>query len=213
MPLHLLNWSASLLDSLTEPCSIHHCQPSSFLSFFSCLDTGSLHFLPCPRHGPLEVSALPHFPVALHSEPQGLTPLPRFLFHKELTQRNRATEDVKGKRTTCKAETPIQGAPPPAQCSSSVLTPKLCTHQRKGREELHHLLLSPHMAFLFPGSHPPCPEAGKRSSTRLCDLSSVLWPLCFGQEATVRNGHEMTDWIQIGKGVSHPAYLIYMQSI
>ena len=38
-----------------------------------------------------------------------------------------------------------------------------------------------------------------------------------GQEATVRTGHETTDWFQIGKGVnksvySHPAYLTYMQS-
>ena len=41
-PLRLLNWSASLLVSLTEPCSVHHCQPPSFLSF-NCLDTGSLH--------------------------------------------------------------------------------------------------------------------------------------------------------------------------
>ena len=38
-----------------------------------------------------------------------------------------------------------------------------------------------------------------------------------GQEATVRTGHEKTDWFQIGKGVvkavyCHPAYLTYMQS-
>ena len=38
-----------------------------------------------------------------------------------------------------------------------------------------------------------------------------------GQEATVRNRHGTTDWLQIGKGVCqgcicHPAYLTYMQS-
>ena len=41
-----------------------------------------------------------------------------------------------------------------------------------------------------------------------------LWA---GQEATVRTGHETTDWFQIGKEYikavyCHPAYLIYMQS-
>ena len=38
-----------------------------------------------------------------------------------------------------------------------------------------------------------------------------------GQEATVRTGHGITDWFQIGKGVRQgcilsPAYLTYMQS-
>ena len=38
-----------------------------------------------------------------------------------------------------------------------------------------------------------------------------------GQEATVRTGHETTEWFQIRKGVCqgcicHPAYLIYMQN-
>ena len=38
-----------------------------------------------------------------------------------------------------------------------------------------------------------------------------------GQEATVRTGHETTDWFQIGKGVHQgcilpPAYLTSMQS-
>ena len=38
-----------------------------------------------------------------------------------------------------------------------------------------------------------------------------------GQEATVRTGHGMTDWFQIGKGLSqgrycHSVYLTYMQS-
>ena len=38
-----------------------------------------------------------------------------------------------------------------------------------------------------------------------------------GQEATVRTGHGIIDWFQIGKEYvkavyCHPAYLIYMQS-
>ena len=41
-----------------------------------------------------------------------------------------------------------------------------------------------------------------------------LWA---GQEATVRTGHETTDWFQIGKEYikavyCHPAYLTYIQS-
>ena len=48
-------------------------------------------------------------------------------------------------------------------------------------------------------------------------LSCLLRNLYAGQEATVRTGHETTDWFQIGKGVRqglycHPAYLTYMQS-
>ena len=49
-------------------------------------------------------------------------------------------------------------------------------------------------------------------------LICLLRNLYAGQEATVRIGHETTDWFQIGKGIyikavyCHPAYLIYMQS-
>ena len=43
-------------------------------------------------------------------------------------------------------------------------------------------------------------------------LICLLRNLYAGQEATVRTGHETTDWFQIGKGVRHPAYLTYMQS-
>ena len=46
-------------------------------------------------------------------------------------------------------------------------------------------------------------------------LTCLLRNLYAGQEATVRTGHETTDWFQIGKGVCqgyHPAYLTYMQS-
>ena len=48
-------------------------------------------------------------------------------------------------------------------------------------------------------------------------LICLLRNLYAGQEATVRTGHETTDWFQIGKGVHqavycHPAYLTYMQS-
>ena len=47
-------------------------------------------------------------------------------------------------------------------------------------------------------------------------LTCLLRNLYVGQEATVRTGHETTDWFQIGKGVCqgccHPAYLTYMQS-
>ena len=48
-------------------------------------------------------------------------------------------------------------------------------------------------------------------------LTCLLKNLYAGQEATVRTGHETTDWFQIGKGVRlavycHPAYLTYMQS-
>ena len=45
----------------------------------------------------------------------------------------------------------------------------------------------------------------------------LLRNLYAGQEATVRIGHETTDWFQIGKEYvkavyCHPAYLTYMQS-
>ena len=45
-------------------------------------------------------------------------------------------------------------------------------------------------------------------------LTCLLRNLYAGQEATVRTGHETTDWFQIGKGIRqcHPAYLTYMQS-
>ena len=46
-------------------------------------------------------------------------------------------------------------------------------------------------------------------------LTCILRNLYAGQEATVRTGHETTDWFQIGKGVHqgcHPAYLTSMQS-
>ena len=49
-------------------------------------------------------------------------------------------------------------------------------------------------------------------------LICLLRNLYAGQEATVRTGHETTDWFQIRKGVHqdciycHPAYLTYMQS-
>ena len=48
-------------------------------------------------------------------------------------------------------------------------------------------------------------------------LTCLLRSLYSGQEATVRTGHEITNWFQIGKGVvkavyCHPTYLIYMQS-
>ena len=54
-------------------------------------------------------------------------------------------------------------------------------------------------------------------NTRPC----LLRNLYAGQEATVRTGHETTDWLQIGKGVHQgcilspvicQVYLIYMQS-
>ena len=38
-------------------------------------------------------------------------------------------------------------------------------------------------------------------------LSGLLRNLYAGQEATVRNGHGTTDWIQIGKGV-HQGYIL-----
>ena len=51
------------------------------------------------------------------------------------------------------------------------------------------------------------------------DLLTYLFRnLYAGQEATVRTGHGITDWVQIGKGVGvksvycHHAYLTYMQS-
>ena len=48
-------------------------------------------------------------------------------------------------------------------------------------------------------------------------LTSLLRNLYVGQEATVRTGHETTDWFQIGKEYvkavyCHPAYLTSMQS-
>ena len=47
-------------------------------------------------------------------------------------------------------------------------------------------------------------------------LTCLLRNLYAGQEATVRTGHETTDWFQIGKGdikaLCHPAYLTCMQS-
>ena len=57
----------------------------------------------------------------------------------------------------------------------------------------------------------------------LKDMGIPDHPICLlrnlyaGQEATVRTGHETTDWIQMGKEYikavyCHPAYLTYMQS-
>ena len=48
-------------------------------------------------------------------------------------------------------------------------------------------------------------------------LTCLLRNVYAGQEATVRTGHETTDWFQIGKGVHqlvycHSAYLTSMQS-
>ena len=45
-------------------------------------------------------------------------------------------------------------------------------------------------------------------------LTYVLRSLYEDQAATVRTGHGIMDWFQIGKGVCHchPAYLTYMQS-
>jgi len=48
-------------------------------------------------------------------------------------------------------------------------------------------------------------------------LTCRLRNLYAGQEATVRAGHETTDWFQIGKEYvkavyCHPAYLTYMRS-
>ena len=47
-------------------------------------------------------------------------------------------------------------------------------------------------------------------------FTCFLRNLCAGQEATVRTGHGMTDWFQIGKEYvkavyCHPAYLTSMQ--
>ena len=47
-------------------------------------------------------------------------------------------------------------------------------------------------------------------------LTFLFRNLYAGQDATVRRGHETTNWFQIGKGVRqavycHPAYLTYMQ--
>ena len=38
-------------------------------------------------------------------------------------------------------------------------------------------------------------------------LICLLRNLCAGQEATFRNGHETTDWFQIGKGVQQGCIL------
>ena len=43
-------------------------------------------------------------------------------------------------------------------------------------------------------------------------LICLLRNLYAGQVATVRTRYGKTDWFQIGKGVRHPAYLIYIQS-
>ena len=43
-------------------------------------------------------------------------------------------------------------------------------------------------------------------------LTCLQRNLYAGPEATVRTGHGTMDWIKIGKGVRHPAYLTYMQS-
>ena len=48
-------------------------------------------------------------------------------------------------------------------------------------------------------------------------LTCLLRNLYAGQEATVRTGHGVADWFQIGKGVRQgcillPVYLTYMQS-
>jgi len=40
-------------------------------------------------------------------------------------------------------------------------------------------------------------------------LTCLLRNLYAGQEATVRTGHETTDWFQIGKGVSR-LYIVTM---
>ena len=49
------------------------------------------------------------------------------------------------------------------------------------------------------------------------NLTCLLRNLYAGQEATVRTGHGITDWFQIGKGVRQaciwsPAHLTYVQS-
>ena len=43
-------------------------------------------------------------------------------------------------------------------------------------------------------------------------LTCLQRNLYAGPKATVRTGHGTMDWIKIGKGVRHPAYLTYMQS-
>ena len=48
-------------------------------------------------------------------------------------------------------------------------------------------------------------------------LTRLLRNLYAGQKTTVKNGHGITDWFQIGKGVRqgcilYPAYLTFMQS-
>ena len=50
-------------------------------------------------------------------------------------------------------------------------------------------------------------------------LTCLLWNLYAGQEATVRTGHETTDWFQIGEGVrqgcilSHYLFNLYAEYI
>ena len=39
-------------------------------------------------------------------------------------------------------------------------------------------------------------------------LTCILGNLCAGQEATVRTGHGITDWFQIGKGVCQSCILL-----
>ena len=45
-----------------------------------------------------------------------------------------------------------------------------------------------------------------------CPVLTVAKNMYAGQEETVRTGHGTRDWLRIGKGVCHPAYLTYMQS-
>ena len=61
--------------------------------------------------------------------------------------------------------------------------------------------------------HNKLENSSRDAKTRL----PYLPPENADQEATVRIGHETTNWFQIGKGVHqavycHPAYLTYMQS-
>jgi len=43
-------------------------------------------------------------------------------------------------------------------------------------------------------------------------LTCLLRNLYAGHEARLRTRHGITNWFKIGKGVRHPAYLIYMQN-
>ena len=61
--------------------------------------------------------------------------------------------------------------------------------------------------------HNKLENSSRDANTRL----PYLPPENADQEATVRIGHETTNWFQIGKGIHqavycHPAYLTYMQS-